>query len=228
MYRISIIFFVILTSCLSNPTIPRNEYDLEVVNTIELYEQLVSKNPSHKLVELETEITGITLDIRYSTENNFTKQKVYTQAKAYLRKPVAHALLQVQKELNTSGLGLKIFDTYRPYAATLLFYEIIGDPNFVADPQYGSRHNRGCAVDVSLVDLKTGKELEMPTPFDEFSERAAPDYPDISKQAKKNRRLLIETMNKYGFTVYPHEWWHFDFKGWEAFPLMDIGFEELE
>jgi len=99
---------------------------------------------------------------------------------------------------------------------------------YVASPAKGSRHNRGCAVDVSLIDLKTGKELEMPTAFDDFTERANPYYSNIPVIAKKNRSLLIDVMKKYGFTVYDSEWWHFDFNGWQNFSLLDLDFEELK
>ena len=110
----------------------------------------------------------------------------------------------------------------------MLFWDIIHDTAYVASPVTGSRHNRGCAVDVTLVELKTGKELVMPTPFDDFSARASATYQQIPDDAKQNRQLLINTMLKYGFTVYPSEWWHFDFKGWKDFELMDLSFEELD
>jgi D-alanyl-D-alanine dipeptidase len=152
---------------------------------------------------------------------------IYKSPKAYLRRPVAEALFKIEKELNSKGLGLKVYDAYRPYSATLKFYEVFPDTSFVASPRKGSRHNRGCAVDVTIIDLKTGKELEMPTSFDDFTEKASQSYMKLPENAIKNRKLLSEIMTKYGFVKYEPEWWHYDFKGWENFGLMDIPFEEL-
>ncbi len=203
-------------------TIENNPYGLKIVQTISQYKQTVAENPENELVDLETYIPGIVVDMRYATANNFTDEVVYDGAAAFLRKPVADALKQVQAELESIGLGLKVFDAYRPYAATLKFYELIGDTNFVAAPWYGSRHNRGAAVDVTLISLETGEELPMPTAFDEFSETAAPGYMKLPDEVIRNRELLISIMAAHGFTVYPTEWWHFDFEGYERFPLMDI------
>jgi D-alanyl-D-alanine dipeptidase len=133
----------------------------------------------------------------------------------------------VQNELNKSGIGLKIFDGYRPYSVTVKFYELASDKSFVANPKDGSRHNRGCAIDLTLINLKTGKELEMPTPYDSFAPEAAANFDKLSEQVLKNRALLINTMEKNGFKVLSNEWWHFDFNGWKNFELMDIPFEDL-
>jgi len=126
----------------------------------------IKKHPETKLVEINKYIPGIALDIRYATTNNFTHKVMYPQARAFARLPVVMALKQVQDELKTQGLALKIYDAYRPYAITVKFYETARDTNFVADPRKGSKHNRGCAIDLSVIDLKTGKELDMPTGFD--------------------------------------------------------------
>jgi D-alanyl-D-alanine dipeptidase len=120
------------------------------------------------------------------------------------------------------------YHAYRPYAATLEFYKVYPDTNFVAAPWRGSMHNRGCAVDVTLVDLKTKEELEMPTAFDDFTVKAGQFCMDLPSQAIRNRKLLRDIMIKYGFLQYNPEWWHFNFKGWENFELMDISFEELK
>jgi zinc D-Ala-D-Ala dipeptidase len=204
-----------------------NPYGLKVISKFEDYQNTVEKNTENKMVDITGIIPGIMLDIRYAGANNFTGTQVYSSPEAFLRFPVAKALEKVQSDLKTQGLGLKVFDAYRPYAATVKFYEIIGDTNFVAAPWHGSRHNRGCAVDVTLIDLKDGAELAMPTAFDDFTLKAAPDYPNLPDTIIANRNLLINAMQKHGFTVYPHEWWHFDYKGWENFDLMDISFQEL-
>ncbi|HRY33940.1 MAG TPA: M15 family metallopeptidase [Bacteroidales bacterium] len=204
-----------------------NPYKLPLVADTGAYRQEITLNPSMRLVDLEAYIPGIIPDVRYATVKNFTGKQVYTSAALYARLPVAVALRQVQDELKRQGLGLKVFDAYRPYAATLLFYEIIRDTAFVAAPWKGSRHNRGCAVDVTLVDAFSGREIDMPTPFDEFSPRAASNYDELPKKVLLNRGLLQRVMQKYGFSVYPDEWWHFDFSGWEKYSLLDLSFEQL-
>ncbi|MFA6569905.1 MAG: M15 family metallopeptidase [Bacteroidota bacterium] len=208
--------------------IPKNNYGLQVVSDIELYKKQVSYNANDELVDLQKFIPGIVLDIKYATADNFVGLPLYSLPKAYLRKPVAEALLRIQEVLKTRNLGLKIFDAYRPYSVTLKFYEKIKDTNFVASPWSGSRHNRGAAVDLTLIDLKDNAELTMPTKFDDFSDKASPTYINLSITVLKNRNLLIQLMQKYGFTVNPNEWWHYDYEGWSKFPVTDIKFEELE
>ncbi len=204
-----------------------NPYGLKIIATVEGYKESIQRDSLKRLVDLEKTVDGIKLDIRYATSNNFTHKKVYTSPRAFLRESASQALQEAQKELGKKGIGLKVYDAYRPYAATLLFWKITKDSLFVAAPWKGSRHNRGCAVDVGLVDLKTEKDLEMPTPFDDFSVKAGAFYSDLPLKAKENRDLLIQVMNKYGFSVFPSEWWHFDFRGWENYELLDLSFEEL-
>ncbi len=181
------------------------------------------------MVDLSGFIEGISLDIRYATTNNFSGEQIYEAPKAFARLPVAEALKKINEELATYGLGIKIFDAYRPYTATVKFYEVMqGDTNLVAAPWKGSRHNRGCAVDVTLININTGIELAMPTEFDDFTEKAAVDYTDLPEDVLKNRQLLIDIMTKYGFDTYPWEWWHYDFKGWEKYDILDISFASLD
>ncbi len=208
--------------------VKENPYGLQIIATVHSYDSLVCADSIKKLVDLVKVVPGILPDIRYATNDNFTHSTIYASARAFARLPVARALALVEQDLGKRGLGLKVFDAYRPYAATLLFYKVMNDTVFVAAPWKGSRHNRGCAVDVSLVDLKTGRELEMPTPYDDFTKRASPTYPDLPEKALKNRKILIDAMTARGFTVYPDEWWHFDFNGWERYELMDLTFEELD
>lgn len=192
------------------------------------YYESVQADPEKALVDLEQHIPDIVLDIRYATTNNFTGEKIYSQAKAYARKPVADALRRAQAELKTRGLGIKIFDGYRPYRATVKFYEVYRDTTYVASPYRGSRHNRGCAIDMTLVDLKSGNELKMPTGYDAFTKEAWPSTPVSDPEVAANRKLLIEVMDKVGFRVNSSEWWHFDFRGWNNFEVLDIDFSELE
>ena len=192
------------------------------------YRKSIEADPLNELVNLSDFIPGIVLDIRYATTNNFTKEKIYNLSRAYARRPVAEALKKIQADLKMQGLGLKIFDGYRPYSATVMFYETYHDTTYVASPYKGSRHNRGCALDLTVISLKTGEELKMPTEFDSFKKEAWPSSPVSDPAIRKNRKTLIDAMEKHGFKVNSSEWWHFDFVGWQKFAVMDIDFEELE
>jgi D-alanyl-D-alanine dipeptidase len=205
------------------------QQQLVVINDLKTYKNQVEANPNMQLIEIKRIVPNITLDIKYATKNNFANETVYSQARSFARKPVVDSLYKIEQELNKKGLGLKIFDGYRPYAVTVKFWNITPNDkkDYVANPKTGSRHNRGCAVDLTLIDYKTKKELVMPTPYDSFAPEASPTFENVSALAKKNRDFLIETMTKYGFKVYKNEWWHFDFVGWENYPLMDIPFEKL-
>jgi zinc D-Ala-D-Ala dipeptidase len=196
--------------------------------TYSQYVEVVKSSPEKALVDLEKFVPGLVLDIRYATTNNFTGTQIYNLAKAYARRPVAEALLSVQNELNKKGLGIKIFDGYRPYKATVKFYEVYKDTTYVASPYRGSRHNRGCALDLTIIDLKSGSELKMPTEYDSFKKEAWPRTPVADPLIRANRTLLIDVMERNGFKVNGSEWWHFDFIGWKNFEVMDIDFESLE
>ena len=216
-----------LWACITNENPSQNPHNLAIINNFEDYHASVISDPNNLMLNIETEIPGIIADIRYATDNNFTGEVIYTDPKAYLRKPAVTALKKVQDSLKHHQLGLIVYDAYRPYAATLKFYEVYPDTDFVADPRFGSRHNRGCAVDVTLACLLTGKEIPMPTKFDDFSERAHPLYAALPDTVIKNRALLTGIMDHFGFTQYPTEWWHFDFAGWENYDLMDLTFDDL-
>jgi zinc D-Ala-D-Ala dipeptidase len=223
----SVIFltFVSLFNVLSAQTL--NKYGLLIISRYEDYEKSVHKDSLNTLINISKTIPNIRLDIKYATTDNFLKEAVYPNAVAFARMSVVAAIKNVETELEKRGLGLKIFDAYRPYSVTEYFFEKTHDTVFVALPWRGSRHNRGCAVDLTMVNLKTGKEVKMPTKFDDFTNKAHPDYMNLTKKAIRNRSLLINTMEKYGFKVYYAEWWHFDYQGWEKFDLMDIPFDLL-
>ena len=181
------------------------------------------------LVEIQKINPSIKIDVRYATKNNFTGKVLYNSARAFARRGTAEKLDAIQKELAEKKLGLKVWDCYRPRSVQYKMWEIFPLPDLVADPKKGSKHNRGSAVDLTLVSLVDGKELEMPTPFDELTERAGSDYATgISKRAIANRTLLKTVMVKNGFTSLKSEWWHFDDNDWESYELMDVPFEELE
>lgn len=207
--------------------IPENEYGLEVVDDKDLYLQTVEEDPSKELVDLEEEISDIRLDVRYATEDNFMGEQLYPVAKAVLRKPAAEFLSEAQEDLKERGLELEVFDGYRPYEVTEKMWEPYQDPDFVADPAEGSRHNRGCAVDVTLVDSANGEELVMPTGYDDFTEKAAHDYGELPEEAIRNRDLLREVMEGHGFAALETEWWHYDCQDWERFEVMDLPLESV-
>lgn len=222
-----LLFLVTLcfNSCAQNNV--QNPYGLAIINTSADYKASVKANPNNELVDIKKAIPSIVLDIRYATKNNFMKQVMYKQARAFARKPVVQQLKVIQAELAKKGYGLKIFDAYRPYAITIAFYEKASDKNFVANPAKGSKHNRGCAVDLTIIDLKTGKDVPMPTPYDSFAPEAAPHFNELPADIIKNRDFLIATMQAHGFKVIYNEWWHFDFIGWQDYDLMDVPFTAL-
>ncbi len=182
------------------------------------------------LVELVKLDSTIKLDIRYATSKNFMKRRMYTQARAFLQKPAAEAVVRVNRNLHKRGLGLLVFDGYRPWSVTKQFWDETPPQkrNFVADPQKGSKHNRGCAIDLSLYDLKSGKEIKMPTPYDDFTEKASPHYNGGSPGQRRMRDVLRSAMEEGGFTVDPGEWWHFDYKDWREYRVLNIPFEVLK
>lgn len=181
------------------------------------------------LVELQTLDPGFHFDIRYATADNFISRAVYPEARAFLQRPAAEALVRVNAKLHHQGLGLLIFDGYRPWSVTKIFWDSVsGDKrNFVANPRLGSRHNRGCAVDLSLYDTATGQAVAMPTGFDEMTTRAYPDYTGGTADSRRLRDLLRRAMESEGFTIHPREWWHFDYKDWAEYPVLDQPFSAL-
>ncbi len=182
------------------------------------------------LVELTSLDSAIHLDIRYATSNDFLGTPVYSQARAFLQRPAAEALLRVQQKLKPLGYGLLIHDAYRPWYVTKIFWDATPPEGkiFVADPAQGSRHNRGCAVDLTLYDLAAGKPIEMPGTYDEMSPRSFPDYPGGTSLQRWHRDLLRRAMESEGFVVYEAEWWHFDYKDWKEYPILNVPFEKLD
>jgi D-alanyl-D-alanine dipeptidase len=170
---------------------------------------------------------GWEYDIRYATTTNFTGRQLYPYAGVWLQRDTAKALLAVQQDLQRHGLGLKIFDAYRPLHVQKMMWDLIRDERYVSNPaKNAGRHTRGTAVDVTLVD-RHGRKLPMPTAFDDFSERAHRNAPNISPAPRRNSLLLEGAMVRHGFIPYPFEWWHFDFGGWEAYPPLDVPLSDL-
>ena len=174
-----------------------------------------------ELARLGGEAASIRLDLRYATADNFTHRTVYPQARCLLRREVAVRLMAVEARLRARGLHLKLYDCYRPLSVQRLFFQLVPDERYVADPKKGSRHNRGAAVDLTLVD-EAGRELPMGTGFDDFSARAHRDATGLPEEVVRNRALLDEVMGAAGFTGMPTEWWHYDGPGWERYPLLDV------
>jgi D-alanyl-D-alanine dipeptidase len=178
------------------------------------------------LVEIAQLDSTIVIDIRYATENNFMGEKLYPVAKCLLRRETAQRLLRVQTALRQQGVGLKIWDGYRPLSVQWKMWKKVPKPGYVADPRKGSKHNRGGAVDLTLVDAQ-GNELKMPTGYDDFSERAHRDFMNLPADAIRNREILEQAMTKEGFIPLPTEWWHFDDPEWEKFELLDVPLEKF-
>ena len=181
------------------------------------------------LVELAKMNRTIRLEIRYATTNNFLGTVFYSEARAFMQHPAAEAVVRASLKLKALGYGLLIHDAYRPWYVTKVFWDATPDDKkvFVADPSKGSRHNRGCAVDLTLYDLKTKKPVEMVSTYDETTDRAYPDYPGGTSLRRWHRRLLRDIMEAEGFTVYEAEWWHFDFKDWRKYRIGNVTFEQI-
>ncbi len=196
--------------------------NIKVVKKYSVYKQFVKNDSLKKMVELKTIMPDIQYDLRYATINNFMHQQLYKNSDlAFLRLPVVKSLTKVQEELSEKGLSLKIWDAYRPYSVTVKMWELIKDDRYVADPKKGSGHNRGIAVDLTIINKTTGAELNMGTGFDSFSDTAQQDFMDLPPEILQNRSLLKTIMEKYGFKALETEWWHFYWNNSE-FELLNI------
>lgn len=181
----------------------------------------------HHLVPLEEVQPPVLPEVRYATRGNFTGTQLYPSPRLWLHRDTAKALSRVQADLAKHGLALKIYDAYRPFSVQQRMWDLIRDERYVSNPAKNrGRHTRGTAVDVTLVDDK-GRQLDMPTDFDNFTDKAHADYAGATKEQKRNRALLSMVMSRHGFIPYPFEWWHFDLTGWEKYPVLDISPQEL-
>lgn len=222
------VFFVFLCVAALPQHLVKSSYGAMVLKDYESYVARVKNDKNQELINVKSMIPDIVVDFNKVGTNNHFKRKLYTSNTAYLRYPAAVALKKIQDELKPKGIGLKLYDAYRPYSITVVLWEAVKDGRWVANPNRGSNHNRGGTVDVTLVDLKTGKELEMPTPYEGFNEKAVHGYMKLPKNVLENRKLLLTVMEKHGFKRYTGEWWHYDLKGASGYPLLDLSFEELE
>jgi len=227
-FNIQLIAFIIFSTICSKAIHAQQTAELKVVNKYKNYKKQLKNDSSKKMIELKTIVPGIQYDLRYATPNNFMHEQLYKKGdETFLRLPVAKALVKVQEELTQKGLGLIIWDAYRPYRVTVKMWELIKDDRYVADPKKGSGHNRGIAVDLTIINKSNGKELNMGTGFDDFSDTAHQTFTNLPEEILQNRLLLKNTMEKYGFIALPTEWWHFYWSRANDFELLDIDFKKF-
>ncbi len=224
----SAVYVIALQSCSvtsNNASIPATSP--VVIRDEKIYLAHVQQDSNNRLVSLTNYLQPLFKDFKYETEQNFTKKVLYVQAEAFLRLPAAKALQAVQNELKQQNLALKIFDAYRPYSVTVEMWKIVPDERYAANPAKGSGHNRGVAVDVTLVDLSTGKEIPMPTEFDHLSEKAHHNYMQFDSTILRNRSILRKVMESHGFVALETEWWHYYLANPTRFELLDFSFDQL-
>jgi D-alanyl-D-alanine dipeptidase len=219
----------LLTSAIANAqdTI-LNKYGLYVVENTTVLQKAIRKNPNKEMIDLHKKIPGLVIDLRYASINNFMQQVLYPSiTTTYLRKPAADSLAVIQKILVQSGLGLKIFDAYRPYSVTEKMWEPVQDDRYAADPKKGSGHNRGIAVDLTIINLKNNEALDMGTGFDNFSDTAHHAFTNLPEEVLQNRLLLKNIMEQHGFKALDTEWWHYSLPNAKEFELMNLSFKDL-
>ncbi len=222
-----VFLFIVLPVHAQDTTL--NKYGLWVISNAQQLQKTVGHDPSKAMSDLKKKIPDIVLDLRYAGTNNFMHQQLYPSVSTtWLRRLVADSLAVVQQELNKMGMGLKVFDAYRPYHVTEKMWEPVKDDRYAADPKKGSGHNRGIAVDLTLINLKTQQELSMGTGFDNFSDTAHHAFTNLPKDILANRNLLRTIMEKHGFKALDTEWWHYYLPRAGDFELLDISFAELK
>lgn len=220
------IFLAKMSTAANNDSLP-NIYHLKVLNQSSEMKASIKASEFNKMVDIKSIIPDIRLELTYTTLENFMHTVLYPPTTTtFLRLPAAQALKKVQDALRKENLSLKIWDAYRPYSVTLKMWDLIHDDRYVADPAKGSGHNRGIAVDLTIVSLKDGKELDMGTGFDNFTDSAHQDYIKLSENVLNNRKLLRNLMVENGFAVFPTEWWHYYYSEGQ-FDILDFSFEDL-
>ena len=223
-------FFSLLIISASAQPLKTSSYGVQYIASEKSYQQTLTLDSNKKMVELKQLMPSLVYELHYATKDNFVKQTLYPANTnfTFLRSPAAKALQKVQKELNEKGLGLKIFDAYRPYSITVKFWELIKDERYVANPAKGSGHNRGLSVDLTIIDLKTGVELDMGTGFDNFTDTAHHTFTQLSSTVLQNRKLLKDIMLKHGFNFLETEWWHYYWPNDRNYEVLDLPFKKLK
>lgn len=222
------LIIVLFNSCCTEK-IKLNEYNLPVATKKCQLKNQIKFNDSLRFVNLKNYIPNIKFNFKYADTNNFTHEKLYNNPIAFLRLEAAEKLKLAAIELENMGLGFKVFDAYRPYTITKKMWQIVPDENYAANPAKGSGHNRGAAIDLTLYNLRTGEDLLMPTPFDEFSEKAHHTYTQLSEEILSNRKILKDIMTRYGFVALNTEWWHYSLPdAAKKYNLIDVGFKKMK
>jgi zinc D-Ala-D-Ala dipeptidase len=226
----AVLFFSLLVFTSDAQPLKTSSYGVQYIASEKSYRHTLTLDSNKTMVELKPLMPGLIYDLHYATADNFVKRPVYPVRTdvTFLRSPAAKALQKVQSELQHKGLGLKIFDAYRPYSVTVKFWELIKDERYVANPAKGSGHNRGLAVDLTIVDLKTGVELDMGTGFDNFTDSAHHTFTQLPITVLQNRKLLKEVMLKHGFNLLETEWWHYYWPNDRKYEVLDLDFKKLK
>jgi zinc D-Ala-D-Ala dipeptidase len=231
-FLLTIALILCVLGCFSQAvTPPLSKYGVPVIKDFDMYAATVKEDSNKQMVEIKSLAPTIVYELKYASDKNFMRRNMYPGKTTYtfLRLPAAKALAQVQKELNEKGMGLKIFDAYRPYSVTEKFWELVMNEKYVADPKKASGHNRGLAADLTLIYTHNGKELQMPTGFDHFSDTAHHSFMNIPFDALQNRKLLKDIMEKYGFKMFETEWWHYSWPDEKNYyDAMDIPFADFK
>jgi zinc D-Ala-D-Ala dipeptidase len=224
------LFFLTIPFLLQAQATKKSKYGVEVMESSSAFRNSTMIDSNKRMVELKSLMPNLMYDLRYAGTNNFVQKAMYpvSTAHTFLRRPAAVALTNIQKELNAQGLGLKIFDAYRPYSVTEKFWELIKDERYVANPAKGSGHNRGLAVDLTIIELLTGKELDMGTGFDNFTDTAHHSFTTLSPTVLNNRKLLKDVMLKHGFSLFETEWWHYYWPNNRNYEVLNLDFKKLK
>ena len=223
-----VIFLLIIYSAAAQGDLT-NKYGLQLVQNEAAYTKSIINKPGFAMADLKKAVPQIEFDLRYATSNNFLHKAIYPPlSTAFLRYKAVTGLIAVQNELKAKGLGLKIFDAYRPYTVTEKIWKLVNDERYAASPEKGSNHNRGVAVDLTVIDLKTKAALEMGTDFDSFSDSAHHNFTALPGEVLQNRQLLKSTMEKYGFESFDTEWWHYTLPNAKQYELMNLSFKQLK
>ena len=230
-FKITLVLTLILIPVFSTMAqgISRNQYGLAVIKDQQTYNNSVAGDSLKRMVELKSMVPGLVYDLRYASKNNFMHTRMYPPRTrhTFMRLRAARALDSAQEILNRRGYGLKIWDAYRPYSVTEKFWEMVKDERYVANPAKGSGHNRGIAVDLTIIELATGKELNMGTGFDNFTDTAHHIFMQLSPRILANRKLLKETMEACGFVAFESEWWHYSLPDPTNYDILDLAFTQL-
>ncbi len=209
-------------------TLPKNEFGLTVINTKAAYMQSILDDSTKQIVALKDFISPLITNFNYATADNFTHIILYKKPQAYMRLAAAKALKNVCIALKKQLVGIKIFDAYRPYSVTKTMWQIVPDDRYAANPAKGSGHNRGIAIDLTLIDLLTKKELAMPTAFDDFTEKSHHNYMLLDSEVLKNRKMLKDVMEQNGFIALDTEWWHYYLPNSSKYELLDFDFKQMK